>query len=90
VSLTLEQYRAAYERLRPTIPQFPGEREWPDRLRSWDDFVQFGPLVAEQFRALTVDERAGRSRARGELERLRTMAPDLADLVLRAFAGHSR
>jgi len=85
--MALEQFRQQYDRLQPRVPVFPGEREWPDRLRTWDDFVHFGPLVAEDFRELSADERAGQAYAKGEYERRRAMAPDLLDLVFEAFPG---
>lgn len=78
MSTDLKRFRAQYERLRPTIPTFEGEREWPDRLRSWPDFVKFGALVAEDLRR--ADEWFPE-----EPVRLRAMAPALADLVMRVF-----
>jgi len=77
--------RAEYERLQAHIPTFPGEREWPDRLRDWGAFVEFGPMVAADFREIAAAERAGKSWAQGEPERRRAMAPELLDLVLRAL-----
>lgn len=74
--MALEAFRAEYDALK--IPEFPDEREWPDRVRSWEDFLANGPAVAELLR-----------RKDGwfpdEHERLRALAPKLADLVLRAF-----
>ena len=81
----VESIRAEYERLRPHIPTFPGEREWPDRLRDWGAFVEFGPMVAEDFYEIAAAERAGRSWAKGEFERRRAMCPALFDLVRAAF-----
>ena len=78
--------RAEYERLQAHIPTFPGEREWPDRLRDWGAFLEFGPLVAEDFREVAAAERAGKFWAKGEFERRRAMAPELFELVLRAFS----
>lgn len=75
MSADLEQFRAEYEKLRPSIPEFPGEREWPDRLRTWEDFERLGPIVAGQFRRIGAYER----------ERRRAMAPELFELLVRAF-----
>lgn len=57
------------------IPEFDGEREWPDRLRTFDDFIELGPLVVESFDWSDADE----------LRRLRAMAPELWALLLESY-----
>ena len=59
----------------PPIPEFPFEREWPDRLRTLTDFLTMGPLVLESFDWTDSEE----------LERLRAMAPELWALLLEAY-----
>jgi hypothetical protein len=87
----LERFRDEYERIRAAgIPYRVGETEWPDRLRSWDDFQEFGPLVVEMFRELVARERSGDILAKGQPERLRKMAPELFELLMRAFPADSR
>ncbi len=85
MSTDLERFRAEYEKLRPLIPDFPGDREWTDRLRTWEDFTTLGPLVAADFRDLEAIARRGKEWARMEVERRRAMMPEMLDLVMRAF-----
>lgn len=60
------------------LPTFPGEREWVDRLRSVEDFIALGPLVASDFRRIAqVDPR--------EFDRRRAMCPALFALLFDAF-----
>lgn len=42
----LEELRKRYDAL-PALPDTPGERRWYDRLRTWEDFLEFGPRAAE-------------------------------------------
>jgi hypothetical protein len=65
-----------YEELRHGIPEFPFEREWPDRMRTWEGFVSAGPMVAKDLRGYGDAEEAAR---------LQAMCPDLAALVLEAY-----
>lgn len=76
--LSVDELRRRLDALQP-LPEFPGEREWVDRLRSVDDFVALGPIVADDFRALRAD---GATR---EFERCRRMCPPLFDLLFDAF-----
>lgn len=74
-AIPLEQLRARYDALGP-LPEFPGEREWVDRLRTFDDFVEFGPLTWDTFVGIS----------KREHERMRTMAPELYELLRQAFS----
>lgn len=61
-----------------TLPEFPGEREWADRLRSVEDFTVLGPLVASDFRRIAqVNPR--------QFNRRRAMCPPLFALLFEAF-----
>jgi hypothetical protein len=72
----LASLRQRYEVL-GALPEFLGEREWVDRLRTFEDFVGFGPLVIESFAGICAEE----------AERRRQMAPELYELLREAFAG---
>lgn len=64
--------REAYKAL-PAWPEFPGEREWPDRLATPRAFQEVGSMVADNMRRIRHD--------REELERRRAMFPALWDLL---------
>lgn len=68
--------RRRYEAL-PPLPEFPWEREWVDRLRSFDDFLRLGPLVWESFSLVS----------RRDHERMRQLAPELYELLRDSFGG---
>jgi hypothetical protein len=74
--MTPTEVRAAYKAL-PAFPEFPGEREWPDRLPTPEAFEQMGPLVADDLRGIADD--------REELERRRAMFPELWGTLFEAF-----
>lgn len=65
------------------LPEFPGEREWVDRLRSVEDVIALGPLVADEFRQLF-------RRDKREFERRRAMCPELLDLLFEVFPSAPR
>lgn len=62
----------------PPFPEFPGEREWTDRLFTLEDFFENGPLVADHTREHI-------SHNARELERMRQMFPELWKLLFEAF-----
>jgi hypothetical protein len=66
------QFRARYEALYPEIDRrrLPGERNWLDRVASWEDFVEFGATAAETLRGPLGED---------------ALYPELAALVLEAF-----
>lgn len=66
--------RSRYDAL-GALPEFPWERQWVDRLRTFDDFIELGPLVIESFDWQDTDE----------LRRLHDMAPELWTLLLDAY-----
>jgi hypothetical protein len=53
---TLAEVKAQFELLLP-LPVCPGEREWLDRLRTWDDFQVFGLAVLSDIRSARPQER---------------------------------
>jgi hypothetical protein len=77
-----DRFRARYEALLP-VPAFPGDRTWLDRVCTWEEFRDRGHYVA-----LMV---ANMMRADAEeWERAEiTAAPELARLVIEAFAESS-
>jgi len=72
--IPLDELRARYDALPPLRPA-PGERRWYDRLATWEDFLEFGPLTAEYFS--DIDDVSDNW--------LRPAAPELFDLVMEAF-----
>jgi hypothetical protein len=70
------EVREAYRAL-PPFPEFPGEREWPDRLPTPEAFEAMGEIVAGAMRVIADD--------REELERRRAMFPALWDVLFKAF-----
>ena len=72
-AIPLNELRAAYEAL-GELPTFPGETTWVDRLRSFDDFLERGPSVADWFH---LNPRNAPTMAR--------IAPELHALLMRAF-----
>jgi hypothetical protein len=71
------------------LPEFPGEREWVDRLRTPEDFAELGPMVADDFRALRARTKdwnpAKAEHAAREFERRKAMCPPLFALLFEAF-----
>jgi hypothetical protein len=41
-SIPIEEPRSRYEKLLP-VPEAPGEREWGDRVTTFDHFLTMGP-----------------------------------------------
>jgi hypothetical protein len=78
-----ERFRARYEALAPAIDgrRLPGERNWLDRVASWEDFVAHGANAARCLRpspdAWFPEEHTAE----------RALYPELAELVLEAFPG---
>lgn len=70
-----DELRARYDAL-PPLPESPGERRWFDRLRSFEDFLAFGPASAS---LLGTDADPNAS------PWLRPAAPELFDLLMEAF-----
>lgn len=66
----------------PDFPGFPGEREWPDRLHTVDEFIETGPVVADHMRELRDSYGPG---AVSELERRKAMFPQLWELLFKAY-----
>jgi hypothetical protein len=55
---TLHEAALAHAAL--VIPGFPNEREWPDRIRSFEDAQEVGLAVLADVRSCEPDERARR------------------------------
>ncbi len=73
MQLDIETLKARYLAL-PPLPDSPGERRWFDRLRTFDDFLKFGPILAQHL-ADTDPNRPW----------LRPAAPELYDLLMETF-----
>jgi hypothetical protein len=77
LTMNLEETRKRYEGL-PPLPDSGWDITWVDRLRSWDSFVQKGPVVAANLRALQV--------CAANYDRdFRDLCKELHDLVLETF-----
>lgn len=80
-----EKFRARYEALFPEIDarRLPGDRNWLDRVASWEDFLIHGADAARCLRpspdAWFPEEQIAE----------RNLYPQLADLVLEAFPESS-
>jgi len=65
-----------YEAL--TLPETAiGDYTWVDRLRTWEDFLEKGKIVAVGLRQLQISA--------ANYEGFRSLAPELHDLLLEAF-----
>lgn len=74
-AIAIDELKTRYEAL-PAFPESPGDRRWFDRLRSWDDFLAFGPDSAS---LLGEDDDPDAS------SWLRPAFPELFDLVMGAW-----
>lgn len=63
------EHKKTYDAI--TVPEWPGETTWFDRLRPWENFVEYGPQVADFMR--------------GKDEEFRKDCPDLWDLLFQVF-----
>ena len=83
----VSNFKERYQALQP-FPLFPGEETWIDRLRTWEDFVEGGHLVADflanLFRAF-VRERGKEQGSAGYDEKFRQLCPALHDLLMEYF-----
>lgn len=70
---TIHEARRAHAAL--DIPECPGEREWLDRIRTWEDVERYSVKVYKMVRAAPPEER----------ERLIAMAPAVWDWLSRAY-----
>lgn len=77
-AIEITELRRLYDAL-PAFPEFPGEREWPDRLRTLEDFTENGPITAQLLAEVNpyADD--------DDQERLRGMFPELWDLLFTSF-----
>lgn len=74
-AIAIDELKTRYEAL-PPLPDSSGERRWFDRLRSFDDFLAFGPDTASLF--------AGDENPDADSWG-RPAAPELFDLVMAAW-----
>ena len=75
-TIPLDLLRARHDAL-PPLAEFPGEREWVDRVRTFDEFLRLGPKMIESFDGLDTEE----------VGRRRQMAPELYELLREAFGS---
>ena len=75
LSNPIEELKSRYERLLP-VPAIPGEREWVDRVTTYDDFLKMGPEVIESLKKMGEEDR----------QRVRKFATELYDLLMEAFS----
>ncbi len=80
----ITKFKKRYEGL--VIPeQRPGEWDWVDRLRAWDEFQRMGQRVADQLEELL------RMEGPEEYERtFRSLCPALHDLLMEVFGRKGR
>jgi hypothetical protein len=71
------RFKKRYEALQP-LPETGWDTTWIDRVRTWEDFVQRGADVAVVLRRNQI------SAANYEGD-IRSLAPELHDLLLEAF-----
>lgn len=72
--MDIAEIKRRYTELLP-VPHITGEREWVDRITTFEHFMEFGPMISEHLS--NVGER--------EKDRLREMAPRHYDLLVEAF-----
>ena len=77
-AIAIDELKTRYEAL-PPIPDSPGERRWFDRLRDFNDLVEFGEPTAETLRYFKREYPAP------EYARLVAGAEELAALVMEAW-----
>lgn len=83
VAATTAELAAAFDRL-PSQRRHAGQSTWVDRVDSFERFLANGPALAESFRG----DRADLGRA--TVDKMRRMAPELFDLLMRAFPTERR
>jgi len=66
-----------YETLTPLPETAIGDYTWVDRLRTWEDFLEKGNMVAVGLRQLQISA--------ADYAGFRSLAPELHDLLLEAF-----
>ncbi|GAB6270528.1 MAG: hypothetical protein STSR0003_03680 [Smithella sp.] len=66
-----------YEALAPLPETAIGDYTWVDRLRTWEDFLEKGNMVAVGLRQLQISA--------ADYAGFRALAPELHDLLLEAF-----
>jgi hypothetical protein len=83
LATTKAEIAAAFSRL-PSCHRSGRQRTWIDRVDTFEGFMANGPTLAESFRA----DRADLGRA--TVDKMRRMAPELFDLLMRAFPAEQR